>query len=205
MVLNYGVGEDSWESLGHQEIKPVHPKGNQSWIFLGRTDAEIPILWPPEAKNWLIWKDPDAGKRLKVGEEGDDRRWEGWKASSTWWTWVWVSSGSWWQTGKPGVLQSMGSQRVGHNWVTELNWTVLNWTGMEAFRREEAWRRLFLGCPNDSDQNLKGCFQIPQYNERKGTNSLNEELSVTLIQVHVSVSFLFINSSPLRGYWSENN
>jgi len=71
---------------------------------------------------------------------------------------------------------------------------------MGAFRREEAWRWLFLGCPNDSDQNLKGCFQIPQYNERKGTNSLNEELAVTLIQVHVSVSFLFINSFPLMGY-----
>ena len=56
------VGEDSWESLGQQEIQPVHPKGNQSWIFIGRTDAEAetPILWPCDAKNWLIWKDPDA-------------------------------------------------------------------------------------------------------------------------------------------------
>ena len=57
-----------------------------------------------------------------LGGEGDDTGWDGWMASMTWWTWVWASSGSWWWTGKPGVLQSMGPQRVGHNWVTELNW-----------------------------------------------------------------------------------
>ena len=62
--LNCGVGEDSWESLGLQEIKPVNPKGSQSWIFIGRTDdeAETPILCPPDVKNWLIWKKPDAAK-----------------------------------------------------------------------------------------------------------------------------------------------
>lgn len=70
---------------------------------------------------------------------------------------------------------------------------------MGTFRREEAWRWLFLGCPNDSDQNLKGCFQIPQYNERKGTNSLNEELSVTLIQVHVSGFISFHQLLPFDG------
>ena len=111
--------------LDSKEIKPVNPKGNQSWIFLGRTDAEVetPILWPPDAKNWLIWKDP--WERLKAGE-GDDRRWDGWMASPTQWTWVWVNSGSWWWTGRPGVLQSMGSQTVGHNWATELNWVSSN-------------------------------------------------------------------------------
>ena len=64
MLLNCGIREDSWESLGQQEIQQVHPKGNQSWIFIGRTDteAETPIFWPPDAKNWLIWKDPDPGK-----------------------------------------------------------------------------------------------------------------------------------------------
>ena len=103
-------------------IQPVHPKGNQSWIFTGRTDAEAEtlILWPPDEKNWLIGKDPDAGKRLKVGE-GDNRGWDGWMASLTQWTWVWVSSGSWWWTGRPGMLQSMGLQRVGHDWTIELN------------------------------------------------------------------------------------
>ena len=60
------------------------------------------------------WKRPWCWERLKVGGEGDNRGWDGWMASSTWWTWVWVISGSWWWTGKPGVLPSMGSQRVGH-------------------------------------------------------------------------------------------
>ena len=68
------------------------------------------------------WKRPWCWERLKAGEEGDNRGWDGWMASPTQWTWVWVSSGSWWWTGKPGMLQSMGSQRVGHNWKTELNW-----------------------------------------------------------------------------------
>ena len=63
--------------------------------------------------------------KLKAGGEGDDRGWDGWMASLTWWTWVWVSSGSWWRTRKPGMLQSMGSQRVGHDQATELNWTEL--------------------------------------------------------------------------------
>ena len=63
-------------------------------------------------------------ERLKVGGEGDDRGWDGWMASPTWWTWVWVGSGSWWWTGKPGVLQSMGSWRVRHDWATKLNWYI---------------------------------------------------------------------------------
>ena len=62
--------------------------------------------------------------KLKAGGEGDDRGWDGWMASLTWWTWVWVSSGSWWRTRKPGMLQSMGSQRIGHDWATELNWSL---------------------------------------------------------------------------------
>ena len=70
-------------------------------------------------------KRPWCWKRLKVGGKGNDRGWDGWMASPTQWTWVWVSSGSWWWTGKPGVLPSMGSQRVGHDWVTELNWWSL--------------------------------------------------------------------------------
>ena len=67
------------------------------------------------------WKRPWCWEKLKAGGEGDNRGWDGWMASPTWWTWVWASSGCWWFTGKPGVLQSMGSQRIGHDWVTELN------------------------------------------------------------------------------------
>ena len=69
------------------------------------------------------WKRPWCWERLKVGGEGDDRGWDSWVASPTQWTWVWVKSGWWWWTGRSGVLQSMGLQRVGHNWATELNWT----------------------------------------------------------------------------------
>ena len=72
MLLNCGVGEGSWESLGLQGDPPVHPKGNQSWIFIGRTDAkaETPILWPPDAKSWLIWKAPDAKKDWRQEKKG---------------------------------------------------------------------------------------------------------------------------------------
>ena len=72
MLSNCGVGEDSWESLDRKEIKPVNPKGNQPWIFIGRTDAEAeaPILWPPDGKIQLFGKDPDAGKDLGQEEKG---------------------------------------------------------------------------------------------------------------------------------------
>ena len=104
--------------LDSKDIKPVNPKGNQSWIFIGRTDAEAPVLWPPDAKGWLT------GKSLMLEKiEGRRRRanrgWNGWMASPTQWTWVWASSGRWWRIGKPDVLQSMGSHGVGHNWATE--------------------------------------------------------------------------------------
>ena len=72
-------------------------------------------------KELTHWKRPSCWERLKAGE-GEDRGWEGWMASPTQWTWVWADSRKWWRTGKPGVLQSMGSQRVGHDWVTDLNW-----------------------------------------------------------------------------------
>ena len=116
------VLEKTLESpLDSKEIKPVNPKGNQSWIFIGRTDpeAEAPILWPPDAKSCLIVKDPDAGKDWRREEKGTT---EDEMAPPTQWTWVWARFGSWWWTGKHGVLQSMGSQIVGHDWPTELNW-----------------------------------------------------------------------------------
>ena len=113
--------------LGSKDTKPVNSKGNQPWIFIGRIDAEAedPILWPPDVKSWLIGKDSDAGKDWGQEKKTGDRGWDGWMASMTWWTWVWVNSGSWWWTERPGMLQFMGSQRVGHDWATELNWTEL--------------------------------------------------------------------------------
>ena len=76
-------------------------------------------IWCKELTHWKrswVW-----GK-LEAGGEGDHRGWDGWMASPTWWTWVWINSGSWWWTGRPGVVQSMGLQRVRHDGVTELNW-----------------------------------------------------------------------------------
>ena len=108
--------------LGWKEIKPVNPKGNQTWVFTGRADAgpEAPILWPLDVKNWLFWKDPDAGKDWRQEEKGMTE--DEWRPSLPRWTWVWVNSRSWWWTGRLGMLQFMGSQRVGLDWATELNW-----------------------------------------------------------------------------------
>ena len=120
MLLNCGVGEDCWESLG-LEGDPTNLKGNLSRIFFGRIDAEaetfntLPIWW-----ELTHWKRPWCWERLKAGGEGGNRGWGGWVASPTQCTWVWASSRSWCWTGKPGVLQSMGLQIVGHDWVTKL-------------------------------------------------------------------------------------
>ena len=124
------VLEKTLESaLYYKKIQPVHPK-DQSWLFIGRTDveAETPTLWPPGVRNRLIGKDPDARKEWRQEKATTEDEMVGWP-SPVRWTWVWVGSGSWWWTGRPGVLQSMGSQTVGHDWATELNWTetrVLN-------------------------------------------------------------------------------
>ena len=125
MLSNCGTGEYSWESFGQQKrsnksiLKKINPNIHWKdwwWSWSSNTLA----TWrkePTHCKRPWYWK------RLKAGGEGDDRGWDGWMASPTLWTWVWVSSGSWRWTGKPGMLQSIGSQRVGHDWVTELNWT----------------------------------------------------------------------------------
>ena len=115
------VLEKTLESpLDCKEIKTVNPKGNQSWIFIGRTDveAEVPILWPPDVKTWLIGKDPEARKDWRQEEKGM-ADWDGWRASLTRWTRAWANPWSWWWT---GVMQSMERQKVGHAWATELNW-----------------------------------------------------------------------------------
>ena len=108
--------------LDCKEIQPVHPKGGRSWVFIGRTDAKPETNTLATSYEELThWKRPWCWERLRAGGEGDDRGWDGWVASPTRWTWVWVNSGSWWWTGRPGVLRFMGSQRVGHDWATELN------------------------------------------------------------------------------------
>ena len=109
------VLEKTLESPLDSKIQPVHPKGNQLWIFIGRTDAEAeaPILWPVDSlENTLV---------LRAGGEEGNGGWETWMVPPIQGTWVWANSRRW-STRKPGALQSMGWQRVGHNWVTELNW-----------------------------------------------------------------------------------
>ena len=122
------VLEKTLESpLDCKEIQPIHPKGDQTWIFIGRTDveAETSVLWPPEELTHL--KRPWCWERLRAGGEGDDRGWDCWMASLTWWTWVWVNSGSWWWTGRPGMLRSMGSQ----SWTWLSDWTELPPSGFQ--------------------------------------------------------------------------
>ena len=106
--------------LDCKEIQPVNPKGNQSWVFIGRIDAEAeaPILGPPDGKSWLIWKDPDAGKDWGQEKGVTKDMTVGWHHQLEW-TGVWANSQRQWRTGKPGVLQSMGSQRAGQTWATE--------------------------------------------------------------------------------------
>ena len=121
--------------LDCKEIQPVHSKGDQSWVFIGRTDAtaETPVLWPPHAKSWLTGKDSDGGRDWGQEEKGTTG-WDGWMASLTRWAWIWVNAGSWWWTGRPGVLQFVGLQRVGHDW-SELNWTISK-HGLSSHRRK---------------------------------------------------------------------
>ena len=118
------VLEKTLESpLDCKEIQLVYPKGDQSWIFHWKD-----WCWSWISNSLATWceeltpcKRPWCWGRLRAGGEGDNRGWDGWMASPTRWTWVWVS-GSWWWIGRPGVLPSMGLQRVRRNWVTELNW-----------------------------------------------------------------------------------
>ena len=101
-----------WRYLGlHNKVMRMGP----SWWYL--------CPYPTSCKELTRWKRPWCWEGLGAGGEGDDRGWDGWMASLTQWTWVWVNSGSWWRTGRPGVLRFMGSQRVRHDWATELNWS----------------------------------------------------------------------------------
>ena len=120
------VLEKTLESpLDCKKIQLIHSKGNQSWIFIGRThdEAETLILWSPDAKNWLIGKAPFAGK-IEGRGEGDDRGWDGWMASPIQWTWVWVNSVSWWWKGSLACWSSWGHKES--DMTERLNWTELN-------------------------------------------------------------------------------
>ena len=121
------VLEKTLESPLDSEIKQVNPKWNQSWMLIGRTDAEAktPKTLTTWCKELTPWKRPWCSERLKAGGKGDDRGFDAWVASPTRWTWVWASSRNWCWTGKPGMVQSMGLQRTGLDWVTKLNLAFL--------------------------------------------------------------------------------
>ena len=104
-----------------KEIQPVNPKGDQSWVFIEGLMLKLKLQY----FGHLMRRVDSLEKTLVLGgiggrRRGHNRGWDGWMASPTWWAWVWVNSGSWWWTGRPGVLQFMGSQRVRHDWATEL-------------------------------------------------------------------------------------
>ena len=102
-------------------LKEINPEYSLEGLML-RLKLQYLATWWGELTPWQrLW----CWERLKAGGEGDNRRWDGWMALLTWWMWIWASSRSWWWTGKPGMLQSMGSQRVGHYWTTEVNWSRL--------------------------------------------------------------------------------
>ena len=126
MLSNCGVGEDSWVPwTARRSHQPIYSRGNQPWIFTGRTaaEAEAPILWPPDMKSQLTGKDPgkDAGKDWGQEEKGVIG-WDGWMVSLTQWMWVWANSRREWRTGKPGMLQSVGlqSRRRLSDWTTTM-------------------------------------------------------------------------------------
>ena len=125
MLLNCRVGEHSWESpLDCEEIQPVNPKGNQSWIFIGKN-----CCWSWNSNTLATWwkelahlKRPWCWERLKAGREGDNRGWDGWMTSPTGRTWDWASSGNYWLTGKPGMPTVHG---VPKSWTRLSDWTEL--------------------------------------------------------------------------------
>ena len=127
MLLNCGAGEDSWESLGLQgdptspsSRRPVLGVHWKDWCW-GWNSSTLAT----SCEELTHWKRPWCWEGLGAGGERDDRGWDGWMATPTRWTWVWVNSGRWWWTERPGVLWFMGLQSVGHDWATELNWTQL--------------------------------------------------------------------------------
>ena len=176
MLLNCGVREGSWESLGLQrdqtKLKEINPEYSLEGLML-----KLKLQYFGHLKSWLTgrlwcWEGLGAG-------EGDDRGWDGWMASLTQWTRVWVNSRSWWWTGRPGVLQFMGSQRVGHDWATELNRTELNF---QRNPRADLLQNGLVGSPC-SPRNSQESSPAPQF---KSINSLALNLlhSPTLTSLH---------------------
>ena len=220
------VLENTLESpLDCKEIQPVHPKGDQSWVdqFIGRTDAEaeVLVLWPPHAK-LTHWKRPWCWERLRAGGEGYDRGCDGWMASLTQWTWVWVDSGSWWWTGRTGVFWSVVTKsqiqlsdwtelilgilspyvyvlnHLSHAQLFVILWTVA-WQAplsME-FSRQEYWGGLPFPTPVDlPNPGIEPAFLTsPALARGFFTSSTTSEAHF------ISIVFLNPRNSPIGGCW----
>ena len=123
-------------------LKEISPEYSLEGLMLKLKFQYLAIWW----EELTHWKRPWCSERLKAGGEGNDRGWDGWMASPTQWTWVWASSGSWWRTGKPGVLQSMGSQRVGQDWATENKLVLMilnvNWAFTVCWAQSQSYSRM---------------------------------------------------------------
>ena len=148
MLSNCGAGEDSWESLGLQGDQPVHPKGNQFWALLGRTDveAETPIFWPPDANNWLIGKDPDAGKDRRQEEKGTTE-----DEMVGWHHWLSVLNLSRLQeTGEDRGVSRAAVHEVAKSLTWLSDWTELNYLVNDCSR----WQTLRLGSCESMKINL---------------------------------------------------
>ena len=146
------VLEKTLESpLDCKEIQPVHSEGNQSWIHIGRTDAEAetPILWPPDVKNWLIWKTLML-EWLKAGREGDNRGWDGWMESLIQWRWVWVIPAV--GDGQGGLACSGPLHQEQLDMTEQLNWTELNWPFKQVSEQ--------LSLPSDTQELSMGPYLI---------------------------------------------
>ena len=148
MFSNCGAGEGSWGSLGQQgdQTKSVPNTHWKNWCW-----SWHPNTLATSCKELTHLKRPWCWERLRAGGEGDNRGWDGWMTSLTQWTWVWVDSGTWCWSGRPGMLQFMGLQRVGQNWATELNWgCVLAWkipwteepSGLQSMESQKSWTQL---------------------------------------------------------------
>ena len=119
IVLNIYQSGSNWTARRSNQfiLKEISPGCSLEGLMLKLK------LMATSCEELTHWKRPWCWEGLGAGGEGDDRGWDGWMASLTLWTWIWVNTGSWWWTGRPGVLRFMGSQRVGHDWTTELSWT----------------------------------------------------------------------------------
>ena len=205
------VGDNSWEYLGLQG-DPTSPSWRRSvlgvhwkdwcWSWSSNTLA----TWCKELTHWKrLW----CWERLKAGGEGGDRGWDGWMVSPTRWTWVWVNSGSWWWTGRPGVLQSMGLQRVGHDWATELNWTehcLLELAQTHVHWAHHAIQPAHpLSSPSPPALNLpwhQGLFQWVGSSTRFTSFSLSDVLFFPMESEGKPYMILSMVSSYARGVWA---